>query len=416
MTKPAIDVAIIGAGPYGLSIAAHLNARKVAYRIFGSPMSSWRNHMARGTYLKSFGFASSLYDPGYTFTLAHYCQEQGLPYSDATDPVPLERFVAYGLEFQRRLVPNLEETDVTSVTPAPEGFALTTQGGERFLARRVVVAAGITHFGHIPEQLAGLSCNGANGANGHHRHDDPSASLVTHSSQHTSVDGFSGRTVAVIGAGASAADLAGLLHEAGAETHLVSRSPEIHFHEPPQREPRPLAQRILRPRSGLGQGWPARLASDLPLVFHALPAELRLRAVKRINGPAPGWFTKSKVVGHVKIHLGAHATARKNGNGAYLHLSRRDGVETELHVDHIIAATGYKVQMERLAFLDPDLRSRMKTFKDVPVLDTNFQSSVPGLYFVGLAAAPSFGPLCRFAFGAKFTAPRIAKHLAAVTG
>jgi len=407
MTKQGIDVAIIGAGPYGLSIAAHLRARNVAFRIFGIPMSSWRNHMAAGTFLKSFGFASSLYDPGSTFTLAHFCQEQGLPYSDVIDPVPLEMFVAYGLEFQRRFVPDLEETDITSVTVAPEGFALTSQGGEQFLARRVVVAAGITHFGHIPPELAKLSANGRS---------DPSTSLVSHSSQHTKLDRFSGHTVAVIGAGASAGDLAGLLQEAGADVHLVARSNEIHFHEPPQTEPRPLSQRILSPRSGLGQGWPARLCADLPLVYHALPADLRLRGVQRVNGPAPGWFSKSKVVGHVTMHLGVNITASKNANGAHLHLSHSDGTTKDLHVDHIIAATGYKVQLHRLGFLDPDLRRQMKTFKDVPVLNTNFESSVPGLYLVGLAAAPSFGPLCRFAYGAKFTAPRIAKHLASTTG
>jgi thioredoxin reductase len=415
MTKQGIDVAIIGAGPYGLSIAAHLRARNVAFRIFGTPMSSWRNHMPAGTFLKSFGFASSLYDPGSTFTLAHFCKEQGLPYSDVTDPVPLETFIAYGLEFQRRFVPALEQTDITSVRVVPEGFELTTHGGERLLARRVVVAAGITHFGHIPREFAELAGQ-SSGLSDPSGPSDPFRALVSHSSQHTKVDEVGGRTVAVIGAGASAADLAGLLQEAGANVHLVARSNEIHFHEPPQTEPRPLSQRILRPRSGLGQGWPARICADLPLVFHALPADFRLRAVKRVNGPAPGWFTKSKVVGHVTMHLGVNATATKNGNGAHLHLSSRDGTKKELHVDHIIAATGYKVQLERLSFLDPDLRRQMKTFKDVPVLNTNFESSVPGLYLVGLAAAPSFGPLCRFAYGAKFTAPRIAKHLASTGG
>ena len=276
----------------------------------------------------------------------------------------METFVAYGLEFQKRFVPNLEQTDITSVTSAPEGFALTTQTGELVLARRVVLAAGITHFGHIPQEFAGLSANGSS---------DPSSSLVSHSSQHTSVKRFNGRTVAVIGAGASAADLAGLLQEAGADVHLVARSNEIHFHEPPPTGPRPLFQRILSPRSGLGQGWPARLCTELPLVFHALPADLRLRAVKRVNGPAPGWFSKSKVVGHVTMHLGVDIKATKNEKGAHLHLSNPDGTGKDLHVDHVIAATGYKVQLQRLGFLDPDLRRQMKTFKDVPVLNTKLR-------------------------------------------
>ena len=91
MPREATDVAIIGAGPYGLSIAAHLSARKVAFRIFGTPMSSWRHHMAAGTFLKSFGFASCLYDPGSTFTFAHYCQVRGIHYDDVVTPVALEK-------------------------------------------------------------------------------------------------------------------------------------------------------------------------------------------------------------------------------------------------------------------------------------------------------------------------------------
>ena len=408
MTSQKIDVAIIGAGPYGLSIAAHLRARNVAFRIFGTPMSSWRNHMAAGTFLKSFGFASSLYDPGSTFTLAHFCQEQGLPYSDVTDPVPIETFVAYGLEFQRRFVPNLEETDITSVTSAPEGFALTTQTGELVLARRVVLAAGITHFGHIPQEFAGLSANGSS---------DPSSSLVSHSSQHTSVKRFNGRTVAVIGAGASAADLAGLLQEAGADC-TPCRSQ--------QRDPLPRAAADwaspplpAHPQDPVPDSERAGLRVSAPICHSSSTLCPRICASVRSRGsmarPRAG-SQRARSSATSPCIWGSTSTATKNENGAHLHLSHRDGTAKDLHVDHIIAATGYKVQLQRLGFLDPDLRRQMKTFKGVPVLNTNFESSVPGLYLVGLAAAPSFGPLCRFAYGAKFTAPRIAKHLASTTG
>lgn len=399
MIRPGIDVAVIGAGPYGLSIAAHLRDRKVAFRIFGTPMSSWRNHMAAGTLLKSFGFASNLYDPGSTFTLAHFCQEQGLPYSKVVDPVSLETFIAYGMEFQRRFAPDLEQTDITSLRRSSEGFTLTTQTGETVSARRAVIAVGITNFGNIPPIFRDLP-----------------EGLVTHSSQHTDVRKFGNRTVAVIGAGASAADLAGLLHEAGANVHMIARRDSIHFHDPPEPDPRPILHRLLMPRSGLGQGWPARLCSNHPLVFHALPRKLRFRALQRINGPAPGWFAKSKVVGHVTVHLGATLKeVSKNGNGVHLLFNQRHGPAKELDVDHVIAATGYKVNLQRLDFLDQDLRYQMASVDEAPILTTNFESSVPGLYLVGLAAASSFGPLCRFAYGAQFTSDRIARHLTSTT-
>ena len=399
MAGQGTGVAVIGAGPYGLSIAAHLSARKVSFRIFGTPMSSWRNHMAAGTFLKSFGFASNLYDPASAFTLAHFCQEQGLLYSDIVDPVSLETFIAYGLEFQRRFVPTLEQTDITSLKRSSGGFELTTQSGELVVARRVVVAAGITHFGYIPPLFADLPNE-----------------LLTHSSQHKDVARFSGRSVAVIGAGASAADLAGLLHEAGADVHWIARRDVIDFHPPPEPEPRPLSQRILKPRSGLGQGWRARLCTDLPLVFHALPEQLRTYTVYRVNGPAPGWFARSKVDGHVTMHLGTTMNkVESNGDRVHLQFSQRDGTAKDLHVDHVIAATGYQVKLDRLNFFHRDLQSQIKTANGAPILSTNFESSVPGLYLVGLASASSFGPLCRFAYGAKFTAPRIARHLATST-
>ena len=150
MYKAEVPVAIIGAGPYGLSIAAHLRALRIPFRIFGEPMQSWREHMPRGMSLKSEGFASSLADPEDAFTLRKYCEGAGLPYKDVGYPVPLECFVAYGLEFQRRLVPDLERHEIKRLTRQPGGFALVTSTGEEFGARRVVVATGISHFGHVP--------------------------------------------------------------------------------------------------------------------------------------------------------------------------------------------------------------------------------------------------------------------------
>jgi lysine/ornithine N-monooxygenase len=395
MRSTAVDVAIIGAGPYGLSLAAHLGAGKLSYRIFGTPMSSWRNHMPNHTWLKSDGFASSLYDPKSTFTLGQYCQERSLPYADVGLPVPIETFVAYGLEFQKRFVTRLEETEVTSVARSADCFELTTGTGEIVRSKRVVVAAGITHFGYIPPMFGGLP------------HE-----FLTHSSDHKYVSSFEGRRVAVIGAGASAVDLAGLLHEAGADTHLIARRPAIAFHEPSS-EPRPIAQRVLMPRSGLGLGWRSRLCTDAPLLFHSMPSKLRRRAVQRHLGPAPGWFAKSRFVGRVTTHLGARMTqVGIRGNCVSLKFTQQNNSDTELQFDHVVCATGYKVSLQRLGFINPALRKQVAAVDDVPILNRNFQSAVPDLYFVGLASSNSFGPLCRFAYGAKFTSKRLARHLA----
>src|SRR5262249_22574852 len=101
------DIAIIGAGPYGLSFAAHLRARDIEHRIIGDPMQFWLGHMPRGMLLKSDGFASTLYDPGGDFTLRHYCEERNVGYADLGTPVRVEDFCAYGLALPPRFSPHL---------------------------------------------------------------------------------------------------------------------------------------------------------------------------------------------------------------------------------------------------------------------------------------------------------------------
>ena len=393
-----MDVVILGAGPYGLSIAAHLNRLNIPYRIFGRPMQSWQSNMPKGMFLKSDGFASGLYDPDESFTLRHYCAETNQPYADVGIPVPLETFTAYGIEFQKRLVPSLEPVELTSIKSAPQGFEVTTEIGERIQARRIVVAAGITHFGWLPPELASLPCE-----------------FATHSSVYGDLSPFKGRKVAVVGAGASAVDIAVILREIGADPEIITRAGAIAFHDPPK-EPRPLVERIVKPRSGLGLGWRSRLCTDVPLLFHVMPEQFRFKVTRRHLGPAPGWFVRDKVNGHIPTHLGVglrHAEVK--GDKVHLSLAGNDG-STKLEADHVIGGTGYRVALERLRFLDDGLRKQIRAAEDTPVLNRNFECSVPGLYFVGVASANSFGPLTRFAYGAMYTSKRISRHLAASRG
>lgn len=390
-----LDVAVVGAGPYGLSIASHLRARGIAHRIFGRPMQTWRSHMPQGMFLKSDGFASNLYEPSRTVTLARHCAEHGLPYADLGLPVSREVFADYGVAFQRRCVPHLEPIDVTAIEQIADGFRLTLEDGETFSARRVVLAIGITHFAHLPKELAALP-----------------PSVVSHSSQQPDLGVFAGREMLVLGAGASALDCAALLVKAGASVRLVARARKILFHDSSGGKPRPLMERLRAPGSGLGPGWRSRLCTDAPLVFHAMPERFRLLVVRKHLGPAPGWWTRGMVEGHAAFHLDRTVLrARETAGRVELDLAAADGTRETLAADHLIAATGYRPDMSRLGFLSPAIRAAIRTADDAPVLSRNFESSVPGLYFVGLAAANSFGPVSRFAFGAGFTARRLARHL-----
>jgi thioredoxin reductase len=387
------DVAIVGAGPYGLSIAAFLAARGIPFRIFGNPMSAWANQMPKGMRLKSEGFASSLADPKSQFTLAHYCRQEGLPYQDTEHPVPLETFIAYGLAFQKKFAPNIENKMVVSVRQSPVGFELRLDDGESMSARKVIMAVGIAQFAHVPEILSAIPTD-----------------LVSHSSSHSDLQGFRGRRIAVVGAGASALDLAALLHQVGTSVQVIVRRSGIRFHNPP--EPRSLQDRIFNPMTGIGMGMDFYFYVNAPHIFRWLPEKLRLDRVRKTLGPAPGWFIRDEVVGKVPLHLNTDITSASVENGRVsLQLTNGERSWT-LGFDHVIAATGYRVDLQRLSILSHELRRKIRVTDKSPLLSANFESSIPGLYFVGVVAANTFGPVMRFAYGTRFTARRLSRHLA----
>jgi len=392
-----IDTAIIGAGPYGLSLAAHLRSRGIAFRIFGRPMDSWLNHMPKGMMLKSDGFASNLSDPQGSFTLKRFCADRGIEYADAGTPVRLDAFAAYGLAFKEHLVPEVENKLVESIGRAANGFVIRLDTGETVAASKVVLAVGITHFEYLPSSLSQLS-----------------QELATHSFHHHDLDRFRGRDVTVLGAGSSATDLAGLLHENGANVRLIARQTALRFHTKTETgKRRSLWQQIRRPSSGLGPGIRSRFFSNAPQLFRYLPEGLRLHIVRTHLGPSGGWFAKDKVMGHVPLLLGYKVErAIAMERGVKLELRAADGATQVVETEHVIAATGYKVDVDRLRFLSADIRSALRTADRAPVLTSKFESSVPGLYFIGLASASSFGPLLRFAYGADFAARHLSLALA----
>jgi thioredoxin reductase len=156
----------------------------------------------------------------------------------------------------------------------------------------------------------------------------------------------------------------------------------------------------------------SRFFANSPMAFHYLPERFRVEAVRRTLGPSGGWFIRDKVIGKVPLHLGCTPRGAEVQNGkVHLSLQAVDGSEREIVTEHVIAATGYQVNLERLNFLHAEIRSNLKALNGAPVLSSSFESSIPGLYFVGVAAANSFGPVMRFAFGAGFAARTLTRTL-----
>ncbi len=142
---------------------------------------------------------------------------------------------------------------------------------------------------------------------------------------------------------------------------------------------------------------------------------MRLRIVRRYLGPSPGWHVRDTIEGHVPYCLDATlAEARLRSDGRVeLTIDRIGHGRSVLEVDHVIAATGYKVDLSRLGLLTEDLVAGLRTLDLSPVLSRDFESSIDGLYVVGTPAAYSFGPMFRFACGAEYAARRVARHILA---
>jgi thioredoxin reductase len=390
---PDIDVVIVGSGPYGLSIAAHLARINVEHCNIGIPLYPWRAEMPRGMLLKSEGFASNLYDPDGQFTLAHYCAKHGIAYADIGLPVAVETFAAYGAAFQRRFVPTNVDDTIARLDRGPHGFTVTLASGDTLTCRKVVLATGLSYYDYIPSELCHLP-----------------PELLSHSSQCGDTARFKGQQIVVVGAGASAIDLACTLLESGTEVRLIARGAKLSLHLKMQL-PRSLWQRVCNPISGIGPSWRSRFYCDAPILFRSLPASIRLHITREFLGPAGGWFMQDRAR-HIPVLLGYRVTgASVDAGRARLKLQNQDGTEQDVHAEHVISATGFKVDLRRLSFLSRAVLMDLKAIDYTPVLSSFFESTVPGLYLVGPASANCFGPVMRFTFGARFTARRISHHL-----
>ncbi|WP_055689964.1 NAD(P)-binding domain-containing protein [Streptomyces prasinus] len=387
------DLLVVGAGPYGLSIAAHAAAAGLRLRVFGRPMASWRDHMPGGMFLKSEPWASNLSDPDGRRTLAAYCAERGLTARHA-QPIPVEEFASYGLWFARHAVPDVDERMVARVSPDSHGFTVVTADGEALRARTVALAVGVMPFIEVPSALRGLH-----------------PSLVTHSSHHSGLDQFRGKDVTVIGGGQAALETAALLAEQGTRVRVLARAERLVWNEVPPPWERPWWQSVRSPHSGLGPGWRNWFYAERPGLFRRLPQRTRTRVAGTALGPAGAWWVRDRVERAVDVMPGHEVTAAcAVPGGVRLDTVNREGTAGALETEHVIAATGFRAQRDRLGLLCAELRGTLAVLPDgSPATGRGFESSHPGLFLAGLATASGFGPAMRFVHGATFTAPTLVR-------
>jgi cation diffusion facilitator CzcD-associated flavoprotein CzcO len=373
------EVAVVGAGPYGLSVAAHLNHAGIATHVFGEPMSFWRRHMPKGMKLRSPWRATHISNPDRSLGLDAYACAHGV---DRGKPLPLEDFVAYGEWFQNHAVPKVDRRAVRLIEATGDSFRMTLTDGEIFTADRVVVATGLFNQENRPQPFRDL----------------PSA-LVTHTCQHADFAPFRGKRVAVIGRGQSACESAALLAEAGAEVEIISRG-DIHWLGAPANASKTAAWRLreaLEPPSAVGP-FPLSWLAELPAVVRRLPVQWRGEFTRRCLKPgAAGWLKPR--FNNVQCATGTITGARAVSDRILLDLD--NGAKT---FDHVVLGTGYRTDLSRLGILSPQLLEKIDCADGAPLLRSRFESSVPKLHFVGSYAVKSYGPLMRFIAGAPFAA------------
>ncbi len=386
-----IDVAILGAGPYGLAAGAHLHqVAGLDVQVFGDPMEFWKAQMPAGMFLRSPWSASQISDPASQFTLGNYRTRLG---REIPAPIPLDDFVGYGLWFQQNAVPTIMQQKVAIIQRDSTGFQLTLDTGARWTARRLLIAGGIKPFARRPEQFAGLFPH-----------------FVTHSSDQRDVSQFKGKRIAVIGAGQSALESAALIFEAGAHVEVLVRESNIHWlgWRAKLQKLGPLS-RVLYAPTDVGPAGVSRIVS-IPNSVKYFPRSIQNWFRTRSLRPAGSrWlFDRLKTV---PIRTACVATAARPA-GEKLHLKLNDGSTRE--VDHVVLGTGYQVDISRYSFLSPELIQSVKRVNGFPVLDSAFESSVPGLHFLGAPSSWNFGPLMYFVAGTEFAARTIAAHVSRV--
>jgi FAD-dependent urate hydroxylase len=390
------EVVVVGAGPYGLSTAANLQAAGVEPYVIGQPMAFWKQNMPTGMLLRSRVEASNI-AAGKRLSIFAYEKAIGrkLP-----EPLPADDFIAYGEWFQAQAFPNLDTRMVRAISQDGSAFTVAFEDGDKLQTKRVVLAIGIGPFRTKPEVFDAIPTE-----------------LAHHSSDLTDPSRYRGQRVAVVGKGQSALEYAALLHEAGAEVQILTRGDDIKFRPFAWRKHlfrtltpgplRPLSYRILPP-TDLGDIKTARKIAH-PEQFRRQSPEVQLSLLKDCMKPVGAYWLPDRLT-KVRVRTRVHVT-QACAAGDRLKLELSDG--TSDMVDRALLATGYRIDMARFPILDPELRRAVQANADgYPVLTTGLETTVKGLYMAGVVGEKTLGPTLRFVTGTSNAGPRVAEAIA----
>ncbi|MFT4414202.1 NAD(P)-binding domain-containing protein [Fredinandcohnia humi] len=358
-----LDVIIVGSGPFGISLASHAVSNNLKYKLFGYPMDFWKNQMPQDMFIRTPHEFVSFSDSKDELTVQRFSKETGI---ELVTPLPRPIFIEYANWFAKKSGIEFTKEKITKVSYNDGYYEVISESGEHYVAKNVVVATGVEHYRYLPDFLKGLPSN-----------------LVSHTSGYTTFSQFKGKKVVVLGSGQSAWEAAGLLKREGAEVELIYRKQGPNYAGSRENE---IALR------------------DVGDVFYHLPQEEK----KEGWGQSPGsiaHFLKPFVEGIVPQNPGVKVDKvdKVSENEIQISLSNGD----ERIVNHIISATGFRIDIDKVPFFDNELLGaieREEGYAHFPKLNESFESSLHGLYFAGPLSSHSHGPTFRFILGLRKTA------------
>jgi FAD-dependent urate hydroxylase len=374
------NLLIIGAGPFGIALAAQAAHDGVEHVIVGRPMEFWRRNMPKGMFLRS--ACDWHLDPQNVHTIEAYLQEEGKTSGDV-EPLSLDFYLAYVDWFRKQKKVEPRGVYVERLDHDGRSFVATTSDGETINAKKVVLAPGFKHFANVPEELR--------------------AKLPENNFEHTC--NFTDFTAArqkrylIIGGRQSAYEWAALLLESGAAAvHLSHRHPSPTFEIAEWDWVKLIVDSMVE-----DPNYFRRLPqTEKDAISHRMWAEGRLKLEPwlepRLNDARLRVYPNTELATCTQHETGELTATLTNG-------------ET-FNVDHVVLATGYKVDIAKLPLLAAgNLLNQLEMRNGFPVLDDHFQTSIPGLFITSMPAGQDFGPFFGFTVSVRTSAKLIGERL-----
>jgi cation diffusion facilitator CzcD-associated flavoprotein CzcO len=372
---------IIGAGPFGLAMAAHAQHLGIDYVIAGKAMEFWKNNMPEGMYLRS--KCDWHLDPENNATIENFLASQNLAPAEV-EPLSLDFYLSYTGWFQHQKKIEVLPVYITRLDfIGDHHFHAHTNEGADIYAENVVVAVGFKYFQHIPPDLHQILPHGS----------------YTHTCDYADMTAMTGKRYLIIGGRQSAFEWAALLSEAGAASIGIS-----YRHNSPS-------------FATSDWSWVNTMVENLaenPAWFRKLSQEekdsvgYRLWTEGRLK--IEPWLERRVMKENIKLWPLTLVAACKQLSTGELVVTLNNG--SEVIVDHIILATGYKVDISHVPFIaDGNMISRLSVHNGFPVLDEHFQANLPGLFITSMPASHGFGPFFGFTISVRTSARLIGKDL-----